>query len=185
MRRFALTLFALLPAVALVACSGYQGSLDSSTTSNPTSLVFTEPGASANGIFKVAPGATTPLLISVLGRQGSTAVVNTSVSATWAITYGATSQFYTDLQATQQPILKACPAVAAGSQSPAPALVVENPGTTSYAQYASGFYQTVGILPSRIVVAAPNVAPGATYCLNVVATTPGGQIGSVVVFVTN
>ena len=184
MRRFALTLMASLSVLALAACSGYQGSLGGGTANTYDSLVFTEAGASADGLFLVAPtvGAGNPLLISVYGRKSSVSVVQMDAQATWAVTYGSTAQFYSTLQATQQPILKACPAVAAGAANPSAALVAPSgPPTAGYSTYAGGYFQTIGVAPAAIP-AGPQAAP---YCLNVVATTQQGVVGNVVVFVSN
>jgi len=190
MRRFALTLLASLSVVALSACNGYGGSaVGGGSLNNPTRLVFGTPSSGYSSVFKVAPAATTPLVISVYGSQSSLAIQQFDTTATWQTTY-AVGTFTINPIGLNSAVGAAqnvtCAAPAATAVNPSAALTVEAAGTTSFVTYQAGtYFQTIGILPTNLTAAAPNTLPAAPYCLNVVATTPGGTQGNVIVQVTN
>ena len=203
MRGYALTLLASVSIVALTACNGYGGSAFGNTTTNsPTSLGFATPGAGFGGNFKVAPAATTPLLVSVFATKSNFALQQFDTSASWTTTYAAPGSLYQDTAGNLQPLQKPCPALPAGGfASPmASALVVQvtgatGTGTSTYTTYTPGTqYQTIGILPVAPQTLAPVPPatvgvtlnpPAAPYCLTVVATSPSGVIGSFNTFVGN
>lgn len=195
MRGYALTFLASVSIVALTACNGYGGSaFGNSTTSTPTSLGFATPGSGFNGNFKIAPSATTPLLVSVFATKSNFALQQFDTSASWTTTYAGAGSLYQDTAGNLQPLMKACPALPAGgfANPMASALVVQalspnGSGTTTYTPYTPGTqYQTIGILPVAAQAGPPVLnPPAAPYCLTVVATSPSGVIGSFNVFVGN
>jgi hypothetical protein len=173
MRRFALALIAAAGVSVVSACGGSNG-VSVGNSSNPAVIEFRN-GSDQTQLFLVAPGAT-PLEVFAVGRTSDGLVIaNTTVS--WSAGYAATGAQYESNISGQT---KSCGTPAS---TPAIPLLLQAPtGSASpFVPYAAGQYtQYIFVEPPADVVPA---GTSTNYCIELVARSPGGTLGSVVIAV--
>ena len=186
MRRFALTLLASLSVVVLTACNnGNGGTGIGSGDNNPSFVFFTNGSGTYESVFKVAPGTTTPLLVTAVGVKSNMATIQAGMTVTWNATY-SNATYQNPNNSTGVTTQTACPAVPpTGTNAATGALVMQRAPTGAYATYvASTPTNTIGILPSNLGTPAAT-APAAPYCLLIIATANNGVVGTFIAAVTN
>ncbi|HEY1728508.1 MAG TPA: hypothetical protein VGG22_09065 [Candidatus Baltobacteraceae bacterium] len=180
MRRRVLTLCAATIAALSACANGYGGSV-LGNSNQPTSIVFTNSSGSDVSFFEVAPNSATPLSVTATGTRGGSAIVQPQTTFTWSIRYGTPTDTYQLVNtATGLITYPSCPAVAAGTNLPASALVMS--GATA---------ATVGVLPSALASPAATAPAGSgtaaspVFCLVLTATASNNVSAPVTVLVSN
>lgn len=194
MRRLASALSVLLSAAALSACNGLGGSALGNSGSSPNQILFTD-GSGYQSFFKVAPGATTPLVITAVGTK-TFDIIQSGTTFTWTVAYGTTANTYELVNATTGiTTYPSCPAVAATANAASGALVVQTVASGTSAggnvAYAGMISNSIGVLPSGLAAPAATAPVGSgtaaapVYCLVLTATANNGLAAPVTVLVSN
>ena len=188
MRRLALSVLAACGLAFVSACAGGTGFAGGGAGDSVDAVVF-QNGSSQTNDFFVAPGGTSPALVSAIGTKNSgiTQTVVPDANFIWKARYvtSSTDQYANYVVGPAPSTFKQCP-LPTSALRPIPILV--RGGTGAASTLYNGFTQLGPQTPAREVYVGP--APGMTapYCLVLEADHVGGSdnaIGQVLVVVSS